>query len=85
MIRKPVKKITKKSTKNKKARNPHDSKSLALPSDPKVAFEIGKLFGIKMALDDYCNLSTIKRSKIKEDVERSISEYMSSLEKMFYR
>lgn len=80
MTIKPKKKIAKKSTGR---RNPIES--VALPSNPKIAYEMGHLFGLRDALTNYCGLSASKRQSKMEEIDYSISCYMDDLKRKLIR
>lgn len=83
-IKKPTKKIAKRSTKKSTSRrNPIGS--VALPSDPKVAYEMGHLFGLRDALTNYCGLTASKRQSKIEEIDYSISCYMDDLKRKLIR
>lgn len=80
----PKKKIAKRSTKKSTGRrNPIGS--VALPNDPKIAYEMGHLFGLRDALTNYCGLSASKRRSKMEEIDYSISCYMDDLKRKLIR
>lgn len=71
----------------KKQKNPDDelyerllkTAKLSLPKDPAAAFELGRIYGIKLSLEKFCDLNFLKKRKIKKIIDVAFEEMMSQL------